>query len=447
MPKPVVAVVGRPNVGKSTLVNRIAVSRDAIVHESRGVTRDRSYHDADWNGRDFTLIDTGGIESVKSKDVFAPRIREQALLACEEADVIVFVVDGTTGVTDEDEEVARIVRRVDKPVFLVVNKKDDPSREQDGLWDFYALGVGEPRPLSAGHGHGTGDLLDDIVAAFPEPTEDEPEEDMLSLAIVGRPNVGKSSLANRLANKKRSIVSDVAGTTRDAIDTVIEWKGQPIRLVDTAGMRKKTQVHEDVEYYSLVRGLQALDRADVCLLVVDSTEGLTEQDVKIIGYVHEQGKPSVIVMNKWDLIEKDTRTVNRFEEKLKADLSFMDYYLSVYISAKTGQRAERVLSLARRAFENANRRVPTGTLNDLVLDAVRTNEPASYNGRRLKIYFCSQPSVCPPTFVMFVNDESLMHFSYRRYLENVLRRSFDFSGTPIRIVLRNRSDDGDSVTV
>ena len=247
MPKPVVAVVGRPNVGKSTLVNRIAVSRDAIVHESRGVTRDRSYHDADWNGRDFVLIDTGGIESMKSKDVFAPRIREQALIACEEADVIVFVVDGSTGVTDEDEEVARVLRRQDKPVFLVVNKKDNPATEQDGLWDFYALGVGEPRPLSASHGHGTGDLLDEIVAALPEPTEDETDDDVLSLAIVGRPNVGKSSLANRLANKKRSIVSDVAGTTRDAIDTMIEWKGQPIKLVDTAGMRKKTQVHEDVE--------------------------------------------------------------------------------------------------------------------------------------------------------------------------------------------------------
>ena len=290
MPKPVVAVVGRPNVGKSTLVNRIAVSRDAIVHESRGVTRDRSYHEADWNGREFTLIDTGGIESVKSKDVFAPRIREQALMACEEADVIVFVVDGRTGVTDEDEEVARIVRRTDKPVFLVVNKKDDPATEQDGLWDFYALGVGEPRPLSAGHGHGTGDLLDEIVAAFPEEEAEEPEDDVLSLAIIGRPNVGKSSLANRLANKKRSIVSDVAGTTRDAIDTMIEWQGQTIRLVDTAGMRKKSQVHEDVEYYSLVRGLQAIERADVCLLVVDATVGVTEQDQKVAGMAIDRGR-------------------------------------------------------------------------------------------------------------------------------------------------------------
>ena len=289
MSKPIVAVVGRPNVGKSTLVNRIAVSREAIVHESRGVTRDRSYHEADWNGRDFVIIDTGGIESVKSQDVFAPRIREQALLACQEADVIVFVVDGATGITDEDEEVARIVRRVDKPVFLIVNKKDDPASEQDGLWDFYALGVGEPRPLSASHGYGTGDLLDDIVACFPEEEEADEEEDMLSIAIVGRPNVGKSSLANRLANKKRSIVSDVAGTTRDAIDTVIQWKGMPIKLVDTAGMRKKSQVHEDIEYYSLVRGLQAIDRADICLLVVDAAVGVTEQDQKVANMAVDRG--------------------------------------------------------------------------------------------------------------------------------------------------------------
>ena len=299
--------------------------------------------------------------------------------------------------------------------------------------------------MSAEHSQGVGDLLDEVVSYFESGEEEDSER--LKIAVVGKPNAGKSSLTNRLLGFERTIVTDIAGTTRDAIDTPFEVEGQKYLLIDTAGIRRKKNVTDDVEYYSVLRAFDAVRRADVCLLVVDSTEGLTEQDVKIIGYVHEQGKPSVIVMNKWDLIEKDTRTVNRFEEKLKADLSFMDYYLSVYISAKTGQRAERVLSLARRAFENANRRVPTGTLNDLVLDAVRTNEPASYNGRRLKIYFCSQPSVCPPTFVMFVNDESLMHFSYRRYLENVLRRSFDFSGTPIRIVLRNRSDDGDSVTV
>ena len=347
MPKPVVAVVGRPNVGKSTLVNRIAVSRDAIVHESRGVTRDRSYHDADWNGRDFTLIDTGGIESVKSKDVFAPRIREQALIACEEADVIVFVVDGSTGVTDEDEEVARVLRRQDKPVFLVVNKKDNPATEQDGLWDFYALGVGEPRPLSASHGHGTGDLLDEIVAALPEPVEDETDDEVLSLAIVGRPNVGKSSLANRLANRKRSIVSDVAGTTRDAIDTMIEWKGQPIKLVDTAGMRKKTQVHEDVEYYSLVRGLQAIDRADVCLLVVDATVGVTEQDQKVAGMAIDRGCGLVLILNKWDLVETDQQR-DAIVASIDKRLAFAPWIPTVNVSALTG-RATRAATRAASA--------------------------------------------------------------------------------------------------
>ena len=369
MPKPVVAVVGRPNVGKSTLVNRIAVSRDAIVHESRGVTRDRSYHDADWNGRDFVLIDTGGIESVKSKDVFAPRIREQALMACEEADVIVFVVDGSTGVTDEDEEVARVLRRQEKPVFLVVNKKDNPATEQDGLWDFYALGVGEPRPLSASHGHGTGDLLDDIVDALPEPQEDEAEDDVLSLAIVGRPNVGKSSLANRLANKKRSIVSDVAGTTRDAIDTMIEWKGQPIKLVDTAGMRKKSQVHEDVEYYSLVRGLQAIDRADVCLLVVDATVGVTEQDQKVAGMAIDRGCGLVLVLNKWDLVETDQQR-DEIVSSIDKRLAFASWIPTVNVSALTGRATDKVLELAVRAAAAHASQVRTSELNALLAQLV-----------------------------------------------------------------------------
>ncbi len=297
MPKPIVAVVGRPNVGKSTLVNRLAEKRDAIVHESRGVTRDRSYHTTDWNGREFVLIDTGGIESLKSKDTFAPRIREQALAACDEADVIVFVVDGTVGVTDEDEEVARVVRKSDKPVFLCVNKLDNPEKDLE-TWGYYSLGVGEPRGISAAHGHGTGDLLDDIVAALPEPVDEaeDPDDDALPVAIIGRPNVGKSSLVNRLSGKKRAIVSDVAGTTRDAIDTVVVWKDHKIRLVDTAGMRKKTQVHEDVEYYSLVRGLEAMDRAEVALLVVDCSVGLTEQDHKLAGMAIDRGCAVVIVL-------------------------------------------------------------------------------------------------------------------------------------------------------
>ena len=442
MPKPVVAVVGRPNVGKSTLVNRIAVSRDAIVHESRGVTRDRSYHDADWNGRDFTLIDTGGIESVKSKDVFAPRIREQALLACEEADVIVFVVDGTTGVTDEDEEVARIVRRVDKPVFLVVNKKDDPSREQDGLWDFYALGVGEPRPLSAGHGHGTGDLLDDIVAAFPEPTEEEPEEDMLSLAIVGRPNVGKSSLANRLANKKRSIVSDVAGTTRDAIDTVIEWKGQPIKLVDTAGMRKKTQVHEDVEYYSLVRGLQAIDRADVCLLVVDATVGVTEQDQKVAGMAIDRGCGLVLVLNKWDLVETEQQR-NDIMASIDKRLAFAPWIPTVNVSALTGRATDKVLALAVRAAEAHASQLRTSELNDLLAQIREGGHTRSEKGRRLKIQYATQTGSKPPVITFWCNAPDLVDDNFERFLENRLRERFDLTGTPVRLKFRRKSEGGD----
>ena len=442
MPKPVVAVVGRPNVGKSTLVNRIAVSRDAIVHESRGVTRDRSYHDADWNGRDFTLIDTGGIESAKSKDVFAPRIREQALMACEEADVIVFVVDGTTGVTDEDEEVARVLRRVDKPVFLVVNKRDDPATEQDGLWDFYALGVGEPRPLSAGHGHGTGDLLDDIVAAFPEPTEDEPEDEMLSLAIVGRPNVGKSSLANRLANKKRSIVSDVAGTTRDAIDTVIEWKGQPIKLVDTAGMRKKTQVHEDVEYYSLVRGLQAIDRADVCLLVVDATIGVTEQDQKVAGMAIDRGCGLVLVLNKWDLVETEQQR-NDIVASIDKRLAFAPWIPTVTVSALTGRATDKVLELAVRAAAAHAAQLRTTELNDLLAEIREGGHTRSERGRRLKIQYATQTGSRPPVISFWCNAPDLVDDNFERFLENRLRARFDLVGTPVRLRFRRKSEGGD----
>lgn len=442
MPKPVVAVVGRPNVGKSTLVNRIAVSRDAIVHESRGVTRDRSYHDADWNGRDFALIDTGGIESAKSKDVFAPRIREQALLACEEADVIVFVVDGSTGVTDEDEEVARVLRRQDKPVFLVVNKKDNPATEQDGLWDFYALGVGEPRPLSAAHGHGTGDLLDEIVAALPEPTDDEPEADLLSLAIVGRPNVGKSSLANRLANRKRSIVSDVAGTTRDAIDTLIEWKGQPIRLVDTAGMRKKSQVHEDVEYYSLVRGLQAIDRADVCLLVVDATVGVTEQDQKVAGMAIDRGCGLVLVLNKWDLVETDQQR-DDIVASIDKRLAFASWIPTVNVSALTGRATDKVLELAVRAAQAHASQIRTSDLNALLAEIREGGHTRSERGRRLKINYATQTGSRPPVYTFWCNAPDLVDDNFERFLENRLRARIDLTGTPVRLKFRRKSEGGE----
>ena len=442
MANPLVAIVGRPNVGKSTFFNKIAGRKISITENRPGVTRDRLYADAVWRGKKFTIVDTGGIE-LKSQDTMWREILRQADIAIEMAQVIILLVDGKEELTASDYEVADKLRRCRKPVILVVNKVDNFSH--DKLFDFYALGLGEPFAVSAEHSTGIGDVLDEVVSHFEG--GDEEEQDRLKIAVVGKPNAGKSSLVNRLLGFERSIVTDIAGTTRDAIDTPFELDGQKYLLIDTAGIRKKKKVEDDVEYYSVLRAFDAVRRADVCLAVVDSSEGLTEQDVKILGYVHEQGKPSVIVMNKWDLIEKDTNTINKFEGKLKADLSFMDYFKSVYISAKTGLRAEKVLRVARESYENANRRISTGTLNDLMLDAVRTNEPASYNGRRLKLYYCAQPSVCPPTFVLFVNDETLMHFSYRRYLENVLRRSFDFSGTPIRIVTRNRSEDGQGVTL
>lgn len=435
MANPLIAIVGRPNVGKSTLFNKIAGRKISITENRPGVTRDRLYADASWRGRNFTVVDTGGIE-LKSEDVMWKEILRQADTAIETAEVILLMLDGREELTASDYDVAEKLRRSKKPVILVINKVDNYS--PDKLSEYYALGLGEPFAVSAEHSQGIGDVLDEALAYFGDGEEEDTES--LKIAVVGKPNAGKSSLVNRLLGFERSIVTDIAGTTRDAIDTRFTLDGQKYTLIDTAGIRRKKNVSDDVEYYSVMRAFDAVRRADVCLLVVDSAEGLTEQDVKIIGYVHEQGKPSVIVMNKWDVIEKDSKTINKFEEKLRFDLKFMDYFKSVYISAKTGQRADKVLKIAREAFENANRRITTGTLNDLMLDAVRTNEPPATGGRRLKIYYCSQPSVCPPTFVLFVNDEELMHFSYKRYLENVLRRSFDFSGTPIRIVCRKRSE-------
>lgn len=441
MSKPIVAVVGRPNVGKSTLVNRIALSRDAIVHESRGVTRDRSYHEADWNGRDFVIIDTGGIESIKSKDVFAPGIREQAILATQEADVIVFVVDGATGITDEDEEVARIVRKTDKPVFLCINKKDNPAIEQDNLWDFYALGCGEPMPISATHGHGTGDLLDLVVDAFPEEAEQADDDDILSIAIIGRPNVGKSSLANRLANKKRSIVSDVAGTTRDAIDSIIEWKGQTIKLVDTAGMRKKSQVHEDVEYYSLVRGLQAIDRADVAMLVVDATVGVTEQDQKVAGMAIDRGCALILLINKWDLVDTEQKR-DEIVASINKRLSFAPWIPYVNISALTGRATDKVLELAVKASEARKQQIRTTELNRLLAEIAESGHTVSDKGRRLKMKYATQTGTKPPVFSIFCNAPDLADDNFQRFIENRMRAKFDLTGTPIRIKFRNKSRDG-----
>ena len=433
--KPVVAIVGRPNVGKSTFFNKVAGRKISITENRPGVTRDRITVDCEWRAKPFTLIDTGGIE-LKSDDTMWKEIAAQAKLAVELADVILFFTDGKEGLTSSDYDVADHLRRSKKPVVLVVNKVDDYSPEK--LFEFYSLGLGEPYAVSSEHSRGIGDVLDTAVEFFPK---GEGEEDTsLKIAVVGKPNAGKSSLVNKILGQERTIVTPLAGTTRDAVDTRFEQGGKAYTIIDTAGIRRKRSVEDDVEYYSVLRAFDAVRRADVCLLVVDAGEGLTEQDVKIIGYVHEQGKPSVVVMNKWDTIEKDTHTIEKFEAKLRDDLKFMDYFKSVYISAKTGQRVDRILTLAEEAYAHANFRVPTGELNDLLMDAMRVSEPPSYQGRRLKMYFASQVAVRPPLFVLMVNDEGLMHFSYERYLENVIRGAYDFSGTPIRIQVRNNKE-------
>lgn len=434
MANPLIAIVGRPNVGKSTFFNKVAGRKISITEDKPGVTRDRLYVDAEWRGRAFSLVDTGGIE-MRSEDTMWREIKKQAEVAIDTANVILFFVDGREGLTTSDYDVADMLRRSKKPVIVVVNKIDEYS--EDKIFEFYSLGLGEPYAISAEHGTGIGDVLDEAVSWF-EKGENIPD-DSIKIAVVGKPNAGKSSLVNKLLGFERSIVTDIAGTTRDAIDTKFSYNGKNYTIIDTAGIRKKSKVEDDIEYYSVMRAFDAVRRADVCLLVVDSTEGLTEQDTKIIGYVHEQGKPSLIVMNKWDLIEKDTNTINVFEKQLKEDLKFMDYFKSVYISAKTGQRTEKLLSFVDEVYEHARYRVATGTLNDLILDTVRANEPPSYNGRRLKVYYCSQVSVAPPTFVLFVNSTELLHFSYERFLENTLRKNFDFSGTPIKIVTREKS--------
>ncbi len=435
MANPLVAIVGRPNVGKSTFFNKVVGRKISITEDRPGVTRDRLYADAEWRGKNFSLVDTGGIE-LKSDDTMWKEIKKQAEVAIETAQVILFFVDGKEGLTTSDYDVADMLRRSKKPVILVVNKIDEYF--EDKIFEFYSLGLGEPFPVSSEHSTGIGDVLDEAVSWFEK--YDNEEDDSIKIAVVGKPNAGKSSLVNKLLGFERSIVTDIAGTTRDAIDTKFSYDGKNYTIIDTAGIRKKSKVEDDVEYYSVMRAFDAVRRADVCLLVVDSTEGLTEQDTKIIGYVHEQGKPSVVVMNKWDLVEKDTHTINRFEDKLKEDLKFMDYFKSIYVSAKTGQRTERIMSAVDEVYANARRRIATGTLNDLISDTVRANEPPSYNGRRLKVYYSSQVSIAPPTFVLFVNSTDLLHFSYERFLENTLRKCFNFQGTPIKILTREKSD-------
>ena len=437
MSKPLVAIVGRPNVGKSTFFNKVAGRKISITEDRPGVTRDRLYADAEWRGRAFSMVDTGGIE-LKSQDTMWREIKKQAEVAIDTAHVILFFVDGKEGLTASDYDVADMLRRSKKPVILVVNKIDDYS--EDKLFEFYSLGLGEPYAVSSEHGTGLGDLLDEVVSYFEKiPAEDD---NSIKIAVVGKPNAGKSSLVNRLLGFDRSIVTDIAGTTRDAIYTRFTAPdGGEYTIIDTAGIRKKSRVEDDIEYYSVMRAFDAVRRADVCILVVDSTEGLTEQDTKIIGYVHEQGKPSVVVMNKWDLIEKDTNTINEFQAKLKEDLKFMDYFRSLYVSAKTGQRTDKILAAVKEVYANSKRRIQTGVLNDVISSAVRANEPPSYNGRRLKIYYSTQVAEAPPVFAIFVNDGRLLHFSYERFLENTLRSAFDFSGTPIKIVTRDKKED------
>ncbi len=435
--RPLVAVVGRPNVGKSTLFNKLVGKRVSIVEDVEGVTRDRLYCDTDWCGKAFTLIDTGGLD-VRSDDEMLSHIREQAKVAVDIADCILFVVDGRAGVTSNDREVASFLRRSGKPIVLAVNKLD--NNEVDKTYDFYELGIGEPFAVSAVQGKGLGDLLDAVTEHLPE-FDGDGEDDVLDIAIVGKPNAGKSSLTNKILGYDRVIVSNIAGTTRDAIDTPFERDGVRYNLIDTAGIRKKSSVDRGVEQYSVLRALAAVRRADVVFVVIDSADGVTEQDVKICGYVHEQGKPSVIVMNKWDAVEKDTHTSAVMTKQLAAQLKFMDYFVAVYVSAMTGQRVEKLLAEARNVYEQASRRVTTSVLNDVVRDAILAVEPPSDNGRRLKVLYATQSDVCPPTFVFFVNDEKLVHFSYRRYLENSLRKAFEFRGTPIRLVFRNRRDD------
>lgn len=442
MSKPIVAIVGRPNVGKSTLFNQIGKKRISIVDDMPGVTRDRIYLDAEWLNQHFTMIDTGGIEFDESNHILKS-MRQQAQLAMEEADVILFLVDGRSGLTTADEEVARLLRSTKKPVILAVNKIDSPQRAMD-VYEFYNLGLGDPIPISASNAMNLGDLLDAIVAAFPKKVEESKDEDEIRIAVIGRPNVGKSSIVNAILGEDRVIVSDVPGTTRDAIDTHFTKDGMKFTLIDTAGMRRRGKIEEAVERYSVMRSLRAIDRADVVLMMINAFEGITEQDKKIAGYAHESGKGVVIVVNKWDIYpDKDDKSTLRFTEELRDKLGFLQYAPVLYTSALTGQRVARVTDLVRYVAEQQAMRIKTSVLNELIRDAVSINPPPMHRGRQLKILFMTQTDICPPKFIIFVNDPELMHFSYLRFIENRLREQFGFEGTPLRLIVRARKEEED----
>ena len=440
MSKPVVAIVGRPNVGKSTLFNVLAGERISIVQDTPGVTRDRIYAEVNWLNYNFTMIDTGGIEP-DSKDIILSQMREQAEIAIATADVIVFLTDVRQGLQDSDSKVADMLRRSGKPVVLVVNKVDSFEKYMADVYEFYNLGIGDPIAISAASRLGLGDMLDEVVKYFPDSATEEEEDERPKIAIIGKPNVGKSSLINKLAQEDRVIVSDIAGTTRDAIDTDIKYNGKEYVFIDTAGLRRKNKIKEEIERYSIIRAVTAVERADVCIIVIDATEGVTEQDAKIAGIAHDRGKGIIIAVNKWDAIEKNDKTIYRHTEKIRDILSFMPYAEILFISAKSGQRLNKIFETIDVVIENNSMRVATGVLNEIVAEAVAMQQPPSDKGKRLRIYYVTQVSVKPPTFVVFVNDKELMHFSYTRYLENRIRETFGFRGTALKFITRERKED------
>ena len=439
MSKPIVAIVGRPNVGKSTLFNALAGQKISIVKDTPGVTRDRIYADVDWLNYNFTMIDTGGIEP-DSSDIILSQMREQAQIAIDTADVIIFMTDVKQGLIDADSKVADMLRRSRKPVILVVNKVDNFNRMMADVYEFYNLGIGDPIPISASQKSGLGDMLDKVVEHFKALNLDEEEDDRPRVAIVGKPNGGKSSIINKLTGESRVIVSNIAGTTRDAIDTDVEWNGREYVFIDTAGLRRKSKVKEDIERYSIIRTVTAVERADVVVIVIDAVEGVTEQDAKIAGIAHENGKGIIIALNKWDAIEKNDKTVYEYTNKVRQILSFMQYAEIMFISAKTGQRLPKLFDMIDVVIANHSMRIETGVVNEIMAEAVAMQQPPSDKGKRLKLYYITQVSVKPPTFVIFVNDKELMHFSYTRYIENRIREAFGFRGTPLRFIIRERND-------